>query len=115
MHSPAHDDRCKDYVINAYVTGEEYFAVHCVQNSKYDWCPRVRDWVLEARAQQARERSTGSLGTPDSIRQSGSTQSDMPNGIDRVTAKFVGTACVYMCREMRRPATTNRSGNGGKI
>jgi len=62
MHSPAHDDRCKDYVINAYVTGEEYFAVDCVQNSKYDWCPRVRDWVLEARAQQARERSTGSLG-----------------------------------------------------
>ena len=36
MHSPAHDDRCKDYVINAYVTGEEYFAVDCVQNSKYD-------------------------------------------------------------------------------
>ena len=62
MHSPAHDDRCKDYVINAYLTCEEYFAVDCVQNSKYDWCPRVRDWVLKARAQQARERSTGSLG-----------------------------------------------------
>ena len=75
MHSPAHDDRCKDYVINTYLTGEEYFAVDCVQNSKYDWCPRVRDWVLEARAQQARERSTGSLGTPDSIRLSGSAQS----------------------------------------
>jgi len=55
-------DRCKDYVINAYVTGEEYFAVDCVQNSKYDWCPRVRDWVLEAQARQAREYSTGSLG-----------------------------------------------------
>ena len=75
MHSPAHDDRCKDYVINTYLTGEEYFAVDCGQNSKYDWCPRVRDWVLEARTQQARERSTGSLGTPDSIRLSGSAQS----------------------------------------
>jgi hypothetical protein len=60
---------------NGYLTGEEYFAVDCVQNSKYDWCPRVRDWVLEARAQQARERSTGSLGTPDSIRLPGSAQS----------------------------------------
>ncbi len=39
----------------------------------------------------------------------------MPNGSDRVIAKYVGKACVYLCREMRRPATTNRSGNGGKI
>ncbi len=112
MHSPAHDDRCKDYVVNAYVTGEEYFAVDCVQNSKYDWCPRVRDWVLEARAQQARERSSALRTASVCL---AAHKAVMPNGIDRVTAKYVGKACVYMCREMRRPATTNRSGNGGKI
>jgi hypothetical protein len=93
MHSPAHDDRCKDYVINAYVTGEEYFAVDCVQNSKYDWCPRVRDWVLEARAQQAREhRQSRPLRTASACL--AAHKAVMPNGIDSVTAKYVGKACV---------------------
>src|SRR5712672_2425837 len=76
MHSPAHDDRCKDYVINAYVTWRGIFCGRLRPKLEIrHWCPRVRDWVLEARAQQARERSTGSLGTPDSIRLSGSAQS----------------------------------------
>ena len=35
----------------------------------------MRDWVVEAQAQQARERSTGILGTPDNIRLSVSAQS----------------------------------------
>jgi hypothetical protein len=116
MHSPAHDDRCKDYVINAYVTWRGIF------------CRRLRP-KLEIRLVSARARlefsklefsRRVSAAPAVSALQTASVclaahKAVMPNGIDRITAKYVGKACVYMCREMRRPATTNRSGNGGKI
>jgi hypothetical protein len=75
MHSPAHDDRCKDYVINAYLTGEEYFAVDCVQNSKYDWCPRVLDGFSKLELSRRVSAAPAVSATPDSIRLSGSAQS----------------------------------------
>jgi hypothetical protein len=75
MHSPAHDDRCKDYVINAYVTWRGMFFRRLRRKLEIRLVSTRARWVLEARAQQARERSTGSLGTPDSIRLSGSAQS----------------------------------------
>jgi hypothetical protein len=96
MHSPAHDDRCKDYVINAYLTGEEYFAVDCVQNSKYDWCPRVLDGFskLELSRRVSAAPAVSALRTASVCL--AAHKAVMPNGIDSVTAKYREGVRLYV-------------------
>jgi hypothetical protein len=75
MHSPAHDDRCKDYVLNAYLTGEEYFAVDCVQNRNTTGVRACATGFSKLELSRRVSAAPAVSATPDSIRLSGSAQS----------------------------------------